>query len=57
MPSSTVDENATFAKSLVTSGKTIEEIEAYLHKDRRILGPKVASDVNVLLQRELMQHE
>jgi len=57
MPSSTVNENANFAKSLVTSGKTIEEIEAYLHKGRRILGPKVASDVNVLLQRELMQHE
>ncbi|XP_037730156.1 uncharacterized protein LOC119560659 [Drosophila subpulchrella] len=55
--SSYVDKNATFAKSLVTSGKTIEEIEAYLHKSRRVLGPKVASDVNVLLQRELMQHE
>nr|XP_017007632.2 uncharacterized protein LOC108064558 [Drosophila takahashii] len=55
--SSYVDKNATFAKSLITSGKTIEEIEAYLHNGRKMLGPMVASDVNALLEKELMQHE
>ncbi|KAH8346662.1 hypothetical protein KR084_007596, partial [Drosophila pseudotakahashii] len=55
--SSYVDKNATFAKSLITSGKTIEEIEAYLHSGRKMLGPMVASDVNALLEKELMQHE
>ncbi|XP_017131675.1 uncharacterized protein LOC108148882 [Drosophila elegans] len=55
--SSYVDKNATFAKSLVTSGKTIEEIEANLLHGRKILGPMVAADVNALLERELMQHD
>ncbi|XP_017082706.2 uncharacterized protein LOC108115658 [Drosophila eugracilis] len=55
--SSFVDKNATFAKSLVTSGKTIEEIEANLLQGRKLLGPMVASDVNGFLEKELLQHE
>ncbi|EDW97987.1 uncharacterized protein LOC6537730 [Drosophila yakuba] len=55
--SSFVDKNVTFAKSLITSGQTIEEIEASLHSGRKILGPIVASDVYAFLESELMQHE
>uniref|UniRef100_A0A6P4F4R0 Glycerol-3-phosphate dehydrogenase [NAD(+)] n=1 Tax=Drosophila rhopaloa TaxID=1041015 RepID=A0A6P4F4R0_DRORH len=55
--SSYVDKNATFAKSFITSGKTIEEIEANLLHGRKILGPVVAADVNALLEKELMQKD
>ncbi|XP_002032185.2 titin isoform X1 [Drosophila sechellia] len=55
--SSLVDRNVTFAKSLITSGQTIEEIEANLHSGRKLLGPMVASNVNAFLENGLMQHE
>ncbi|KMZ05080.1 uncharacterized protein LOC6729085 isoform X2 [Drosophila simulans] len=55
--SSLVDKNVTFAKSLITSGQTIEEIEANLHSGRKLLGPMVASNVNAFLENGLMQHE
>ncbi|EDV54160.1 uncharacterized protein LOC6555194 [Drosophila erecta] len=57
LASSFVDKNVTFAKSLITSGETIEELEANLHSGRKLLGPMVASDVNTFLENELMQHE
>ncbi|XP_043065024.1 titin homolog [Drosophila ficusphila] len=52
-----VNKNATFAKSFITSGKTIEEIEAGLPNGRKILGPMVVAQVNALLEKEIMQAE
>ncbi|KAH8383232.1 hypothetical protein KR009_007538 [Drosophila setifemur] len=52
-----VDKNVTFAKSFVTTGQTIQEIEANLLNGRKLLGPIVAAEVNALLEKEEMEDE
>ncbi|BFF90475.1 serine/arginine repetitive matrix protein 1 [Drosophila madeirensis] len=52
-----VDKNVTFAKSFITSGKTIQEIESNLLNGRKLLGPLVAAELNTFLEEEDMQDE
>ncbi|XP_033232655.1 titin [Drosophila pseudoobscura] len=52
-----VDKNVTFAKSFITSGKTIQEIEATLLNGRKLLGPLIAAGLNDFLEMENMQDE
>ncbi|XP_034138083.1 serine/arginine repetitive matrix protein 1 isoform X1 [Drosophila guanche] len=52
-----VDKNVTFAKSFITSGKTIQEIESNLLNGRKLLGPLVAAELNAFLEEEDMQDE
>ncbi|XP_022213911.2 titin [Drosophila obscura] len=52
-----VDKNVTFAKSFITSGKTIQEIESNLLNGRKLLGPLVAAELNAFLEEQDMQDE
>ncbi|XP_017023538.1 uncharacterized protein Gpdh3 isoform X2 [Drosophila kikkawai] len=52
-----VDKNVNFAQSFITTGKTFEEMEATFLHGRKLLGPLVAAEVNVFLEKGLMQHE
>ncbi|XP_017969137.1 uncharacterized protein LOC108660298 [Drosophila navojoa] len=45
------DKNVTFAKNLVTSRKTIPEIEATLLSGRKLLGPIIAEEVYAYLEK------
>ncbi|KAM8702970.1 hypothetical protein ACLKA7_005331 [Drosophila subpalustris] len=55
--SSYADKNVTFAKSFVTTRKTVQEIEANLLNGRKLLGPVIASEVHAYLERTKLQSE
>lgn len=55
--SSYADKNATLAKTLVTSRKTVQEIEANLLNGRKLLGPVIAGEIFDFLERKKLQHK
>ncbi|KAL7730517.1 hypothetical protein ACLKA6_000519 [Drosophila palustris] len=55
--SSYADKNVTFAKSFVTTRKTVQEIEANLLNGRKLLGPVIAGEVHAYLERAKLQSE
>ncbi|KAH8318914.1 hypothetical protein KR074_011957 [Drosophila pseudoananassae] len=51
-----VDKNVTFAKSFITSGQSIQDIESNLQNGRKLLGPLVVSEVNAILEADRNLH-
>ncbi|EDV43342.2 uncharacterized protein Dana_GF18443 [Drosophila ananassae] len=55
--STSVDQNMTIAKNLISSGQTIQEVERNLHGGRKLQGPLVVSEVNAILETDGNQHK